>query len=789
MPVTIECPKCQMRTKVKEELLGRRAKCNKCGETIILVAAKDSPQQIAPARQTDQPQPRMKRAPLVTDAEILAALDGEYPRVRHTPAYALALLVVAGVMVLLPLIYVAIIALVGYGAYWHAVHDRGMLQVQARGKGYALVLVAYAAPIVIAVILIGFMLKPLIPRRRIREREFELDREDETFLFAFVDKLCLRVGAPPPQRIVIQQTANAYAALQGGLFGSLFSRRVELGIGIPLVQGLSLPQFASILAHEFGHFGQFTGMRIAGLIWRINAWFARVVFERDEWDRKLEELSQLDQRISWVFYLARAVVWLTRKLLHGLMFIAEVVSGRLSRQMEYDSDRYAARLIGDQAYVETLKQVPLFAVAEDWAARAVNEYYTEGKLATNMSDLHKEGFARLTPEVRERIVQNELNQRTAWYDTHPCLRDRIFNVEQEATPGILTLDLPATRLFADFSKMACESTLHHYENALDREIRAEELVSTATLVNQRKETVELMGAARRFLLEAVDRTRPMQLPTTKIVGSPQPDRTWQKIVAIRQRQADLRAEFQQYKEQIDEQNGARVTAERCESLFRSEMKFSQTIRGQNINNAKAAAAIGAELSQERQQLSELLHPYERAWGERMVRALQLVETAPYRDRLPKDVTLDVVNVWLGNLAQFDGFMTNWDKLVSDFHRLDAHLETLHKNPDDDRLLNGALREAKRLEATVAECREALLKVPYGFQHARPNISVGKYLLPEPLEDDDPLTVHQQAEEFQDGLLSLRQRMLGRLMQVAELVETAGGLEPIPIPKVRPGESV
>ena len=789
MPVTIECPKCQMRAKVREELLGRRAKCNKCGEAMILVAVKDSLLETTPARQSDKPQPPVKRAPRVTDAEILAALDGEYPRVRHTPAYSLALVVVAGVMVLLPLIYVAIIALVGYGAYWHAVHDRGMLQVDARGKGYLLVLIAYAAPIVIGVIVIGFMLKPLIPRRREQMQEFELDRQDETFLFAFVDKLCKRVGAPPPHRIVIQQTANAYAALQGGLLGGLFSRRVELGIGVPLVQGLSLPQFASILAHEFGHFGQFTGMRISRLIWGINAWFARVVFERDDSDRKLEELSQLDLRIAWVFHLARGFVWLTRKLLHGLMFIGEVVSGRLSRQMEFDSDRYAARLIGDRACVETLKKLPLFSVAEDWAARAVNEYFAEGKLATNMSDLHKEGLARITPEVHDRVVQNELDETTAWYDTHPCLTERIANIEQEATPGILTLDLPATRLFADFSKMALQSTRHHYENALEREIQDDELVPTETLVKQRKQTAELMEVARRFLLGAADSTRPTQLPMTKVVGSPQPERTWQIIVAVRQRQAALRAEFCQHKQEYDEQNDECVTAERTESLFRSKLKFSQNIRGQSINDAKSAATIGAELSVERQQLSELLHPYERAWGERLVLALQLVETAPYRDLLPPDVTLDVVNVWLDNLRRFDGFMIHWDRLNADFNRLQAHLETLRKKPKDDRLLDGALRESKRLLATVAKCREALLKVPYGFAHDRENISVFEYLLLEPLETDDPLTVSQQMEEFGDGLLNLRQRMLGRLMQVAELVEAAGGLEPIPIQEDRPQERV
>ena len=101
-------------------------------------------------------------------------------------------------------------------------------------------------------------------------------------------------------------------------------------------------------------------------------------------------------------------------------------------------------------------------------------------------------------------------------------------------------------------------------------------------------------------------------------------------------------------------------------------------------------------------------------------------------------------------------------------RLEAHLETLKKCPEDDRLLNGAMREAERLRATVAKCRRVLLKVSYGFPHAHANISVGEYLLPEPLEADDPHIVYRQTEEFQTSLLDLRQRMFGRLMQIAEL---------------------
>ena len=51
-------------------------------------------------------------------------------------------------------------------------------------------------------------------------------------------------------------------------------------IGLPLAAGLSLRQFAGVLAHEFGHFSQGFGMRLTYVIRSINIWFMRVVYER-----------------------------------------------------------------------------------------------------------------------------------------------------------------------------------------------------------------------------------------------------------------------------------------------------------------------------------------------------------------------------------------------------------------------------------------------------------------------------------------------------------------------------
>jgi hypothetical protein len=49
-----------------------------------------------------------------------------------------------------------------------------------------------------------------------------------------------------------------------------------LTIGLPLVAGFNLREFAGVLAHEFGHFSQGVGMRISYVIRSISFWFTRV---------------------------------------------------------------------------------------------------------------------------------------------------------------------------------------------------------------------------------------------------------------------------------------------------------------------------------------------------------------------------------------------------------------------------------------------------------------------------------------------------------------------------------
>src|SRR5262249_24911153 len=152
------------------------------------------------------------------------------------------------------------------------------------------------------VVLVLFMIKPLFARLPKARRGRALDLGREPILFAFVTRIARAVHAPEPRRIDVDCQVNASASFGAGL-GGLVGRNLVLTIGLPLVSGLTVEQLAGVLAHELGHFAQGARMRLSYLIRSINAWFVRVVYERDEWDEQLVSWSEESDRLILIFLL------------------------------------------------------------------------------------------------------------------------------------------------------------------------------------------------------------------------------------------------------------------------------------------------------------------------------------------------------------------------------------------------------------------------------------------------------------------------------------------------------
>src|SRR5262249_54155636 len=153
----------------------------------------------------------------------------------------------------------------------------------------------------------------------------------------------------------------------------------------PLVAGLSIQQLAGVIAHELGHFTQGTAMRLSYVVRSINAWFARIVYERDDWDEALVRGCEEGDRLALFLYLALLCIWLTRWVLWLLMVIGHALSCFLLRQMEYDADRHETRLAGSNAFAETARQLLLLELVTNSAhALAQDSWNRKGRLPDDL---------------------------------------------------------------------------------------------------------------------------------------------------------------------------------------------------------------------------------------------------------------------------------------------------------------------------------------------------------------------------------------------------------------------
>ncbi len=363
-------------------------------------------------------------------------------------------------------------------------------------------LLVYVGPLVVGVTALLFMIKPLFAKPSKTRSLKPLDPSREPLLFAFVDAVCQSVNAPSPSKIQVDCEVNASAGLKDGFLGIL-SNELTLTIGLPLVAGLNVEQLAGVLAHEFGHFSQAAGMRLSGVVRRINFWFMRVVYERDEWDQTLVEWgSGGNGWVMIVMQVARGVVWLTRKILWLLMVVGHAISGMMLRQMEYDADRYETRMVGSDVFEATSRRLGLLNVALQGAYADLNHRWKEGRLVDDLPKLILANAAQIPKDVITQIEAAHTAAKTGIFDTHPCERDRIAHSRAEDDPGIFRLAGPASVLFKDFEGLCKKSTLDHYKKVLGIMVSAEQLEPVADVVAGQEVIQAENKALERFFVGA-----------------------------------------------------------------------------------------------------------------------------------------------------------------------------------------------------------------------------------------------------------------------------------------------
>lgn len=278
---------------------------------------------------------------------------------------------------------------------------------------------------IFCVVAAGIILWSILPRRdRFAPPGPRIERRRHPALFRVLDQVAADTQQAMPVEVYAIPEINAWVAQRGGMMG-MGSRRV-MGLGLPLMQVLSVSEFRAIVAHEFGHYH--------GGDTALGPWIYRT---RAAIERTLYAMSRHSGVIT------RPFLWYLK------MYVR--VTHAISRRQEFVADALAARVAGSGAMARALRAVHGVAPAFDgyWSTEMVPA------LVNGVRPPLADGFrVFLAAPPVARVVDQALERELASgkadpYDTHPPLRERLAALPAADVRAQDGDDLPAWTLLGD----------------------------------------------------------------------------------------------------------------------------------------------------------------------------------------------------------------------------------------------------------------------------------------------------------------------------------------------------
>lgn len=393
-------------------------------------------------------------------------------RARPSPAYALQLFLVTLCCLLVPTLYAGLVIGLGVGLAWYLTHIHEYL---GGLRNIWVLLCVYGVPAISGGILLLFMARPFFLPSLRGDKPLELDLAREPRLRQVIEQLCQAIGLRPPVAVQLSNDVNASVHFENGWSG-FFSGRKVLTIGMPLVAGMSVQQFVGVLGHEFGHFAQRLGMRCNFLVNSVNAWLEVRSNSRDPWDDRLQEWQDADPwwMLQLAIWVAQQGIELSRWLMRACFWLSFRLSRSLSRQMEFDADRYESLLAGSAAFRGSALQLR----ALSWAWGEVDQQnarsWRERRLLRDMPQATALKTGEMSKATRQQLEQGLEDGSTRYWHTHPADLQRIQHSEALQAPGYLHDSRPAAVLFERFAEH-CQRVTQAYYMDLGLEYDAEQL--------------------------------------------------------------------------------------------------------------------------------------------------------------------------------------------------------------------------------------------------------------------------------------------------------------------------
>lgn len=329
-----------------------------------------------------------------------------------------------------------------------------------------LLVIAQLAVLLLAGLLLLFLLKPLVALFHLEQGGVPLGEDQEPDLYAFVEKVCERIGAPMPAEIRLLEDATIRVAYQHGPQGWMENRTV-LTLGVPLIAGLNCSQLTALLARHLSPYRNKTFPRAAAIMLHGHEWLQRTVDGEDIVDRTLKRWHEETRLGDGLYRVLQLLLGPSRHMVGWRLRLSRALDRRVVHRLAADADRLALAFSGSEGFIRLVDQVNLLAfVGDNLLSNLETQWRSKGTLPGNLVQLMVMRSRQLPVYTPQKLRLLEEQQKATTGNILPSEQQRLQPLGNTAvTPGDSCLS-PAAVLFHHYSKLTRTMTLRYYHHRL-----------------------------------------------------------------------------------------------------------------------------------------------------------------------------------------------------------------------------------------------------------------------------------------------------------------------------------
>jgi hypothetical protein len=302
------------------------------------------------------------------------------------------------------------------------------------------------------------------------------------------------------------------------------------------------------------------------------------------------------------------------------------------------------------------------------------------------------------------------------------------------------------------------------------------LVSVDAVVKSQDEEWEYSKALNRFCQGHFNFLQPLGLPAGPVKPPLDPNKTLQAVKAARQSILVSKERYGGMLKNLNDLEERILEAFQISALLDADLHVS-TAAVDGMETTFQAVQDGKRLT-----ILEDLRQFEELILTRITGTLQLLCLAKVASRVENSEALrQEAEHYLTSANELEPQLQALRDLYISYQQLAVLVDQLDSNDDNEKLVRRIRQRMQDLRRELGNLRNRLRHTPYPFEHSQVNMTLGEFVVGAIPANDDLGAILDAAHGAFDRLPRVYARLVGRLAHVAEMVEQAVGLAPLPDP--------